>query len=160
LTTKARCRTSRTQVTPTRPWSGRLWCRSRIRTLLGVLVLRLGDWPAPFGITLMLDGLSALMLLFTAILGVACVVYSIGTLDARASMNYYPLVLFLLLGVNGAFLSGDLFNLYVFFEVMLMASFALLTLGGQIGQINGGIRYVLLNLLSSSFFLMWLRMAR
>lgn len=118
------------------------------------LALQMGLWPAPFGITLMVDSLSALMLLFTAVLGVACVFYSIGTLDARASMNYYPLVLFLLLGVNGAFLSGDLFNLYVFFEVMLMSSFALLTLGGQIGQINGGIRYVLLNLLSSSFFLM------
>ncbi|MEX1020599.1 MAG: proton-conducting transporter membrane subunit, partial [Litorilinea sp.] len=113
-----------------------------------------GLWPAPFGITLMVDGLSALMLLASGVLGFAGVLYSMGTLDARASMNYYPLMLFLLMGVNGAFLAGDLFNLYVFFEVMLMSSFALLTLGGQIGQINGGIRYVLLNLLASSFFLM------
>ncbi len=68
-------------------------------------------------------------------------------------MNYFPLVMFLLMGVNGAFLAGDLFNLYVFFEVLLMASFALLTLGGQISQINGGIRYVVLNLIASSIFL-------
>jgi multicomponent Na+:H+ antiporter subunit D len=117
------------------------------------LVLQLGGYPAPFGITLVLDSLSALMLVFTAVTAVATVSYSIGTLDQRATMNYYPLVLLLLAGVNGAFLTGDLFNLYVFFEVLLMASFALLTLGGQIGQINGGIRYVVLNLIASTLFL-------
>lgn len=117
------------------------------------LVLQVGLWPAPFGITLLADGLSAIMLTLTAILALATVVYASGTLDARAKLNYYPLVSFLVMGVNGAFLAGDIFNLYVFFEVLLVASFALLTLGGQLAQINGGIRYVLLNLLASTIFL-------
>ncbi|MFN2204213.1 MAG: proton-conducting transporter membrane subunit [Caldilineaceae bacterium] len=117
------------------------------------LVMEMGDWPAPFGIVLVADGLTAIMLTLSGILTATTVFYAMGSLDSRARMNYFPLLMFLLMGVNGAFLAGDLFNLYVFFEVLLMASFALLTLGGQIGQINGGIRYVLLNLLASSFFL-------
>lgn len=117
------------------------------------LVLQVGLWPAPFGITLIADAFSAIMLTLTAILSLATVVYASGTLDARAKLNYYPLVSFLVMGVNGAFLAGDIFNLYVFFEVLLVASFALLTLGGQVAQINGGIRYVLLNLLASTVFL-------
>jgi len=117
------------------------------------LVLQMGQWDAPFGITIIADGLSTIMLTLTAILSAAIVPYAIGTLDQRARMNFYPLLLFLIVGVNGAFLSGDLFNLYVFFEVLLMASFVLLTLGGQAGQINGGIRYVVLNLIASILFL-------
>ena len=117
------------------------------------LVLQMGLWPAPFGITLFADGLSAIMLTLTGILAAATVSYAMGTLDERERMNFHPLLLFLLMGVNGAFLAGDLFNLYVFFEVLLMASFVLLTLGGQTGQINGGIRYVVLNLLASILFL-------
>lgn len=117
------------------------------------LVMTMGNWPAPFGIALVADGLTAIMLTLSGILTATTVFYAMGTLDARSRMNYFPLLMFLLMGVNGAFLAGDLFNLYVFFEVLLMASFALLTLGGQIGQINGGIRYVLLNLLASAFFL-------
>ncbi|GIV79833.1 hypothetical protein FKZ61_002820 [Litorilinea aerophila] len=117
------------------------------------LVLQMGLWPAPFGITVFADGLSAIMLTLTGILAFATVFYAMGTLDQRARMNYFPLLLFLLMGVNGAFLAGDIFNLYVFFEVLLMASFALLTLGGQRNQINGGIRYVVLNLLASTLFL-------
>ena len=117
------------------------------------LVLQAGLWPAPFGITLFADGLSAIMLTLTGILAAATVSYAMGTLDERERMNFHPLLLFLLMGVNGAFLAGDLFNMYVFFEVLLMASFVLLTLGGQPGQINGGIRYVVLNLLASTLFL-------
>lgn len=117
------------------------------------IVLQMGVWPAPFGITVIADGLSAIMLTLTAILAVAITVYAIGTLDERDRMNFYPLLLFLLMGVNGAFLAGDLFNLYVFFEVLLMASFVLLTLGGQPAQISGGIRYVVLNLMASMIFL-------
>lgn len=117
------------------------------------IVLQMGLWPAPFGITVIADGLSAIMLTLTAILAVAITVYAIGTLDDRDRMNFYPLLLFLLMGVNGAFLAGDLFNLYVFFEVLLMASFVLLTLGGQPAQISGGIRYVVLNLMASIIFL-------
>ncbi|MEZ4866665.1 MAG: proton-conducting transporter membrane subunit [Caldilineaceae bacterium] len=117
------------------------------------IVLQMGLWAAPFGITVVADGLSAIMLTLTAILAAATVPYAMGTLDQRERMNFYPLLLFLLMGVNGAFLAGDLFNLYVFFEVLLMASFVLLTLGGQPAQISGGIRYVVLNLMASMVFL-------
>jgi multicomponent Na+:H+ antiporter subunit D len=116
-------------------------------------VLQLGAWPAPFGITLIADGLSAIMLTLSALLMTATVCYAMGTLDEREGMNFYPLLLFLLMGVNGAFLAGDLFNLYVFFEILLMASFVLLTLGGRPSQVNGGVRYVVLNLLASVIFL-------
>ncbi|MCW5876171.1 MAG: Na+/H+ antiporter subunit D [Anaerolineales bacterium] len=117
------------------------------------MTLQVGLWPAPFGITLFADGLSAIMLTLTALLMVCLVFYAMGTLDEREGLNFYPLLLFLLMGVNGAFVAGDLFNLYVFFEVLLMASFVLLSLGGRPGQVNGGLRYVLLNLLASTVFL-------
>jgi len=117
------------------------------------LVLQMGLWPAPFGVTIIADGLSAIMLTLTGILALAITPYAMGTMDDRDRMNFYPLLLFLLVGVNGAFLAGDLFNLYVFFEVLLMSSFVLLTLGGQRAQISGGIRYVVLNLVASLIFL-------
>lgn len=117
------------------------------------MVLQVGLWPAPFGITLFADGFSAIMLMLTALLMVCIVFYAMGTLDEREGLNFYPLLLFLLMGVNGAFVAGDLFNLYVFFEVLLMASFVLLSLGGRPSQVNGGLRYVLLNLLASTVFL-------
>ncbi|MCL4861639.1 MAG: hypothetical protein KJZ93_19630 [Caldilineaceae bacterium] len=117
------------------------------------LVLQMGLWQAPFGITVVADGLSTIMLTLTGLLMAATVFYAMGTLDEREGMNFHPLLLFLLMGVNGAFLAGDLFNLYVFFEVLLMASFVLLTLGGRPSQVNGGIRYVVLNLVASSMFL-------
>jgi multicomponent Na+:H+ antiporter subunit D len=117
------------------------------------LVLQVGGWAAPFGITIYADSLSAMMLSITALLALATTLYAGGTLDDRKRLNFYPLTMFLIMGVNGAFVAGDIFNLYVFFEVLLMASFALLTLGGQLKQINAGIRYVFLNLLVSTLFL-------
>lgn len=118
------------------------------------LVLQMGGWPAPYGITFYADALSALMLMLTAVVSAAVLPFSIATIDYhRERMGFYPLFLLLLMGVNGAFLAGDLFNLYVFFEVLLMASFVLLTLGGQPAQTNSGIRYVVLNLLASTIFL-------
>ncbi len=118
------------------------------------LVHQMGGWPAPFGITVMADALSAIMLSATAILTAVVLPFAIGTLDRpRERMGFYPLVMFLLMGVNGAILAGDIFNLYVFFEVMLMSSFVLLTLGGTPNQVNGGIRYVVLNLMASTLFL-------
>jgi multicomponent Na+:H+ antiporter subunit D len=117
------------------------------------LVLYVGMWQAPFGITLVGDGLGAIMLVTTALLMLSTVWYAMATLDEREAMNFYPLLLFLLMGVNGAFLAGDLFNLYVFFEVLLMASFVLISLGGRPAQVNGGTRYVVLNLLASMIFL-------
>ena len=120
----------------------------------GVVATQVGDWPAPFGITLVADLLSATMVVITGLLGLAVVVFSFGGLDSRReSFGYYPLLLTLLTGIAGAFLTGDLFNLFVWFEVMLIASFVLLTLGGERGQLEGALKYVTVNLVSSALFL-------
>ena len=117
-------------------------------------VLQMGGWSAPFGITVYGDGLSSTLLLLTALVALAVYPFAVATIDYhRERMGFHPLYLFLLVGVNGAFLAGDLFNLYVFFEVLLMASFVLLTVGAQPAQTNSGIRYVVLNLLASTVFL-------
>lgn len=119
-----------------------------------ILVMPMGNWPAPFGITLVADRLSALMVFLTASVALAVTVYSLAAVDAeREQFGYYPLLQVMLMGVCGAFLTGDLFNLYVWFEVMLMGSFVLLVLGGEPGQLQGGIKYVTLNLISSALFL-------
>jgi len=120
----------------------------------GILVLQIGAWPAPFGITLVVDMLSAIMLVLSGMMGTAVAVYSLAMIDEpRERHGYYMLFHVLLMGVNGAFLTGDLFNLYVWFEVMLMASFVLLSLGGERPQLEGAIKYVALNFLSSAIFL-------
>lgn len=120
----------------------------------GVAASQMGNWPAPFGITLVADLFSALMVLLAAMVGFAVAIYSLGSMDRRReAFGYYPLLHVLLMGVCGAFLTGDIFNLYVWFEVMLMASFVLLALGGEKAQIQGAIKYVTLNLLSSATFL-------
>ncbi len=118
------------------------------------IVLQMGGWQAPFGITLIADGLTGILLTLTGIVALAVLPFAIATIDLhRERMAFYPLFLLLVMGVNGAFLTGDLFNLYVFFEVLLMASFVLLTVGGQPAQTHSGIRYVVLNLLGSLVFL-------
>ena len=120
----------------------------------GTIATQAGEWPAPFGITLVADLFSAIMVVLAGIVGLAVVVFSLTSMDrGREAYGYYPLVHALLLGVCGAFLTGDLFNLYVWFEVMLMASFVLLALGGERAQLHGGIKYVTLNLVSSAVFL-------
>src|SRR3954471_19151151 len=120
----------------------------------GICATQAGAWPAPFGITLVADLLGALMVVLAGVVGLAVVLFSLGSIDRRReAFGYYPLVHALLLGVCGAFLTGDLFNLYVWFEVMLMASFVLLVLGGERPQLHGGIKYVTLNLVSSAVFL-------
>jgi multicomponent Na+:H+ antiporter subunit D len=120
----------------------------------GVLATQISNWPAPFGITLVADLLSAIMVVLAGLIGLATAVYSLATIDPeRESFGYYPLLHILLMGVCGAFLTGDIFNLYVWFEVMLMASFILLALGGERAQMEGAIKYVTLNLLSSALFL-------
>jgi multicomponent Na+:H+ antiporter subunit D len=120
----------------------------------GICATQAGAWPAPFGITLVADLFSAVMVVLAGVVGLAVVLFSLGSMDRRReAFGYYPLVHALLLGVCGAFLTGDLFNLYVWFEVMLMASFVLLVLGGERPQLHGGIKYVTLNLVSSSVFL-------
>ncbi|SIT72050.1 multisubunit sodium/proton antiporter, MrpD subunit [Ectothiorhodosinus mongolicus] len=120
----------------------------------GVLAIHMGDWRAPFGIVLVADLLSAIMVVLAAITGLATAVYSLTSISQRHEhYGYYPLLHLLLVGVNGAFLTGDIFNMYVWFEVMLVASFALLILGGERAQMEGAIKYVTLNLLSSALFL-------
>ncbi len=120
----------------------------------GIAAVQIGQWPAPFGITLVSDLFSAIMVVLAGLVGFAVAVYSLGTMDhARERFGYHPLFSILLMGVCGAFLTGDLFNLYVWFEVMLIASFVLLVLGGEREQIEGAIKYVTLNLLSSALFL-------
>lgn len=120
----------------------------------GFVVVQLGSWPAPFGITLVADLFSALMVVMVGIMGLAVAVYSIAGVDPeREFFGYYAFMHLLLAGVSGCFLTGDLFNLYVWFEVMLMASFVLLALGGERGQLEGAVKYVTINLVASAFFL-------
>jgi len=120
----------------------------------GIQAVQMGGWPAPFGITLVSDLFSAVMLVITGLMGVSVLVYSLSAIDhGRERFGYYPLFHLLLLGVSGSFLTGDLFNLYVWFEVMLISSFALLALGGEPAQIEGSIKYVTLNLVASALLL-------
>ncbi|MDY0101498.1 MAG: Na+/H+ antiporter subunit D [Lentimicrobium sp.] len=120
----------------------------------GIMVLHTGNWQAPFGITLVVDAFSSIMLILAGIIAVSISIYSIDAVDRqRQSYFYFPMVHGLLMGVNGAFVTGDIFNLYVWFEVMLMASFVLITLGGEKKQLSGAVKYVTLNLVSSLFFL-------
>ncbi|MEZ4709834.1 MAG: proton-conducting transporter membrane subunit [Caldilineaceae bacterium] len=119
-----------------------------------VLAVQIGNWPAPFGITLVADLLSAIMLVLIGLIGLAVTVYGLASVDAeRQADGYYPLVQVLLMALAGAVLTGDLFNLFVWFEVMLIASFVLLALGGGRGQIEGAFKYMALNLFASSLFL-------
>jgi multicomponent Na+:H+ antiporter subunit D len=120
----------------------------------GIQSTQMGNWPAPFGITIVADQFSAIMVVLAGFMGLTVICYSIASIDhERESFGYYPFLLILLMGVCGAFLTGDLFNLYVWFEVMLMASFVLLALGGGRQQMEGAIKYVTLNLVSSALFL-------
>jgi multicomponent Na+:H+ antiporter subunit D len=138
-------------------WSGLLgvaiWLLIAVQTH-GVISTQLGGWPAPYGITFVADRLTALMVLVSAAMGLAVGLYSLADLGRdREHHGHHTLFHILLMGVNGAFLTGDLFNLYVWFEVMLIASFVLVTLGGRRGQLEGGLKYMTLNLLGSMIFL-------
>ena len=120
----------------------------------GIQTVQIGNWPAPYGITLVSDLFSAIMVTLAGVIGFAVTLYALSDIDpARERFGYHPLSHFLLMGVCGAFLTGDLFNLYVWFEVMLMASFVLLALGGERRQMEGAIKYVTLNLVSTVMFL-------
>ena len=113
----------------------------------------LGDWPAPFGIVLVLDRLSALMVALLAALALPVTLYAIGAgWDARGA-HFHPLLMFLLMGLGGAFLTGDAFNLFVFFEVLFIASYGLMIHGGGQARTRAGLHYVAFNLLGSALFL-------
>ncbi|WP_121741213.1 complex I subunit 5 family protein [Natronorubrum halophilum] len=121
----------------------------------GIATYQVGDWPAPAGITLVADGLSAFMLTMVAILGIASLVFSTRVLPEIDPRSYYfPLFHFLALGVTGAFLTADLFNLFVWFEVMLMASYVFVAYYGGPQHTRAAFWYVALNLLASAVFLL------
>lgn len=120
----------------------------------GIQVLRAGSWPAPFGISLVADRLTAVLLVAVGIVAVATTGYAFAGLDPRReSAGYHPVMMVLLMGVSGAFLTGDLFNLYVWFEVMLVASFVLMALYRSGTQVRAAFTYVALNLLASTILL-------
>ncbi|MCH4562541.1 monovalent cation/H+ antiporter subunit D [Halomonas sp. EGI 63088] len=112
----------------------------------------LGNWSPPFGILLVADRLSVLMLLITAVLAAFCVLYA-GRGDDTRGAHFHALLQFQLAGINGAFLTGDLFNLFVCFEILLIASYALLLHGGGIARCRASLHYVILNLVGSAMFI-------
>ena len=113
---------------------------------------RLGDWPVPIGIVLVLDRLSAMMVMLTALLAGPSLIYAAAGWHGKGQ-HYHSMFQFLLAGVNGAFLTGDLFNLFVFFEVMLAASYGLMLHGSGPERIKAGLQYIAVNLAASLFFL-------
>lgn len=120
----------------------------------GIHSLNVGSWQAPFGISLVFDTFTGIMLVMSSILSFSAAIFADNTIDWKKRQNFfYPLFQTLLMGVNGSFLTGDVFNLYVWFEVMLMSSFVLIALGGRQEQLEGGMKYVTINLISSTIFL-------
>jgi len=120
----------------------------------GIQVLQISNWAAPFGITLVADLLAAMLVVAVGIVGVAISAVAFSGVDPRReAFGYHPLIQILLMGVAGAFLTGDLFNLYVWFEVMLVASFVLMALHRTRAQVEAAFKYVTINLIASSIFL-------
>ncbi|WP_217533222.1 Na+/H+ antiporter subunit D [Vibrio metschnikovii] len=120
----------------------------------GIQVTHLGGWEAPFGISLVADLLAVIMVTVSAFVAFCIAIYALATMNENhEKFGFYPLLHLMLAGVIGAFLTGDIFNLYVWFEIMLVASFGLLILGGEREQMEGALKYVTLNLLSSALFL-------
>ncbi|MCE3257345.1 MAG: multisubunit potassium/proton antiporter, PhaD subunit [Nitrobacter vulgaris] len=115
-------------------------------------VYRLGDWPTPFAIVLVVDRLATLMLLLTSLLAAAAAVFSLARWH-RAGVLFHPLFQLLLMGINGAFLTGDLFNLFVFVEVLLAASYGLALHGSGTARVKVGLHYIVVNLAASLLFL-------
>jgi multicomponent K+:H+ antiporter subunit D len=116
-------------------------------------VYALGDWPAPFGIVMVLDRLSAMLVAVTALVALAALAYAVQGWDSRGR-HFHALFQFQLMGINGAFLTGDLFNLFVFFEVLLIASYCLLLHGLGERRLRAAVHYVAVNLTGSAVFLL------
>lgn len=123
-------------------------------TTAGIQVVTMGNWPAPYGIVMVADMTSAIMVFATGVIGLTVAIYSLSDIDQRRQKyGYFAFLHLMIFGVTGAFMTGDLFNMFVFFEVMLISSFVLMTLGGERGQMEGAVKYVTLNLISSIIFL-------
>ena len=119
----------------------------------GIQTVTFGNWPAPFGITMVADGVSTLLVLTTLLLGFFIVWYGFESIGIeREKFFYYPGIMLIITGVNGAFTTGDIFNLFVFFEVLLMSSYLLIVLGGTKAQLRESIKYILVNVISSALF--------
>ncbi len=119
----------------------------------GPAAVQVGGWPAPIGITLVADLFAAIMLVVSAVMMLTVLVYSIGSPKTRDhALFFHPLYLILAAGVSASFLAGDLFNLFVAFEVMLSASYVLITLGGTREQVRSGMTYVVISLVASTLF--------
>jgi len=118
-----------------------------------VVLYQLGDWAAPFGIVLVGDRLSTMMVLLTSVLAFFVLLYAIGSGWDDRGQHFHALFQFQLMGIMGAFLTGDLFNLFVFFEVLLIASYGLMIHSGGNVRLRAGVQYVLFNLLGSTLFL-------
>ncbi|SFI92583.1 proton-conducting transporter transmembrane domain-containing protein [Myroides guanonis] len=120
----------------------------------GTLTLQMGGWEAPFGITFVSDMLSAVMVMLTATVSLAVGIFSTAAINRnRIRYGYFFIFHFLIMGLLGAFLTGDIFNLYVWFEIVIISSFVLLTLGGKKRQMEGAVKYMTVNMLASIIFL-------
>lgn len=120
----------------------------------GILIMNAANWRAPFGIVFVADLFSSSLVLITAVASLAVSIFSAAGINrARMLYGYFPIFHFLVMGLNGAFLTGDIFNLYVWFEVIIISSFVLMTLGGRKAQLEGAVKYMALNILASMFFL-------
>ncbi len=118
----------------------------------GILRLDFGGWLPPYGISFVADSFSMLLVSTTAIVTGILLIYAFSSIGrAHENMFFYPFVFFLIAGVNGSFLTGDLFNLFVCFEVMLLSSYVLITLGGRKVQLVEAVKYISINVLSSWF---------
>ncbi|MCC9135319.1 proton-conducting transporter membrane subunit [Pontibacter silvestris] len=123
-------------------------------TTTGIVKTQIGNWPAPYGITMVADIFSALMIGASTIVGFAVYLFSLrGLNESRKTYGYYPMLLLLQMGISGVCLTGDIFNLYVWFEVLLISCFTLLALGGTKAQLEGTIKYVTINMLASGLLL-------
>ncbi|MFC5713473.1 Na+/H+ antiporter subunit D [Thalassorhabdus alkalitolerans] len=119
----------------------------------GIMTMEMGNWQPPFGIVLVADMFATMMLILSSIVGITCLFFAFRTIATeREKYYFYPFYFFLLTGVNGSFLTGDLFNLFVFFEVMLISSFILIVIGGTNYQLRESFKYVAINIFASIFF--------
>ena len=120
----------------------------------GIQSIQLGGWEAPFGVSMVADMFAAILVFVTSIVSFCCLLYAFYSIGEQREKSYfYPLFLVLITGVNGSFFTGDIFNLFVCFEVMLVASYVLISLGGTRVQLRESIKYILINIISSFLFL-------